>query len=47
MWVDIPEQFWAGFKSGQYRGIGLGKADGGEYGYGPWADAKLEIKYRK
>lgn len=47
MWVDIPERFWAGFKSGQYRGIGLGKADGGDYGQVPWADAKLEIKYRK
>lgn len=47
MWVDIPSQFWAGFKSGQYRGIGLGKADGGDYGYGPWADAKLEIKYTR
>lgn len=47
-WVSIPSNLWAGFKSGAYRGIGLGNGTSGNayYGYARSA-AKVEIKYSK
>lgn len=48
-WVNIPKAYWNGFRTGTYRGIGLGVASGTrtEYGYATISRTKLEIKYRK
>lgn len=45
-WVDIPSQYWDGFKTGAYRGVSLeGDGSYGTYGY---ADRPtLEISFTK
>lgn len=45
----IPSTYWNGFKSGTYRGIGLGAGNSGftYYGYAKGSSVKLEIKYTK
>ena len=48
-WFPIPSSFWNDFKSGRWRGIGLGMPSGTrtEYGYARVSSAKIEVKYRK
>ena len=48
-WVSIPSSFWAGFKSGTYRGIGLGDTTPTltEYGYAAGYKTRIQIKYTK
>ena len=48
-WVNIPSSFWNGFKTGAYRGVGLGDTSPTytEYGYARGSATKLEIKYKK
>lgn len=48
-WVSIPSSFWAGFKSGTYRGLTLGDTSPStiEYGYANGSKTRLEIKYTK
>ncbi|WGH21368.1 minor tail protein [Arthrobacter phage Emotion] len=48
-WVSIPSSYWAGFKSGTYRGVALGDTSPSltEYGYARGSSTKIEIKYTK
>lgn len=48
-WVNIPSTYWAGFKSGTYKGVALGDGSPGliEYGYARGSATKIEIKYKK
>ena len=47
--VAIPSSRWDGFKSGQWKGIGLGNGSSGRtyYGYARASSVSLEIKYTK
>lgn len=47
--ISIPSSYWNGFKTGTYRGIGLGAGNTGlaYYGYAKGSSVKLEIKYTK
>jgi hypothetical protein len=46
---NIPSSYWAGFKSGTYKGVGLGDGTSGytHYGYANWSKTRIEIKYTK
>ena len=48
-WVNIPSQYWNGFKTGQWRGvaIGDGSPSTSEYGYANGTSTRIEIKYKK
>lgn len=48
-WVNIPSQYWAGFRSGAYRGVTLGDTSPSltEYGYARGSATKIEVKYTK
>lgn len=48
-WVNVPSSYWAGFKSGTYRGVGLGDGTSGtvRYGYANASKTRIEIKYTK
>jgi hypothetical protein len=49
-WVTLPSSFWAGFKSGAYRGFGVGPAGSSNllyYGRFNGSGAKLRITYTK
>ena len=46
-WLTIPSQYWAGFLSGQYRGITLGVNTNGYAFYGIASVAKIYIRYTK
>lgn len=47
--VAIPSSRWEGFKTGDWRGIGLGAGSSGltYYGYARGSSVELEIKYTK
>ncbi|AYN59106.1 tail protein [Arthrobacter phage Yang] len=46
-WVRLPDSTYAGFKSGTYKGFGLGGHGGGYSEYGYAHDARIKIRYTK
>lgn len=48
-WVNIPKEYWNNFRTGDYKGIGLGNPTGNrtQYGYARISSMKIEVKYRK
>lgn len=46
-WVRLPDSTYAGFKSGTYKGFGLGGRGGGLVEYGYAHDARIKIRYTK
>ncbi|WGH21093.1 minor tail protein [Arthrobacter phage Cassia] len=46
-WVRLPDSTYAGFKSGTYKGFGLGGHGGGYTEYGYAHDARIKIRYTK
>lgn len=46
-WVKIPSQFWNGFKTGEWRGVGLAGSGYSRYGYANGASTRIRIKYSK
>lgn len=47
--MSIPSSYWNGFKTGAYRGVGLGAGNTGlaYYGYAKGSSVKIEVKYTK
>lgn len=46
-WVRLPDSTYAGFKSGTWKGFGLGGHGGGYTEYGYAHDARIKIRYTK
>ncbi|UAJ15381.1 minor tail protein [Arthrobacter phage Asa16] len=46
-WVRLPDSTYAGFKSGSWKGFGLGGHGGGYTEYGYAHDARIKIRYTK